>query len=241
MKNTKVFNRWELKYIVHIKDQYKLINELNKYVVQDQNGTNGMYKIKSLYYDTDDYLFYREKVDGQKYRQKVRVRGYNTINLSDQVYIEIKQRYNQTVQKRRVKLPLTNAYQMLDPNEQIDIISGYNSKDKEVIDEILYLKYLYHLSPKVIVSYDRKAFMGYYEDDLRITFDTNLRCRSYNVRLDEQADETYFIPPQYSILEIKANHKIPIWLTSIIHRYNVQSNRVSKYCLSIDRLNLINY
>lgn len=231
-----IFNRWELKYVIHIKDMHTIINDIKPFVVNDESGNNGKYKIKSLYFDSPNFLFYKEKIDGEKYRQKVRIRGYNQIGSEDNVYVEIKQRYNQTVQKRRVGLPLTEAYKLLIPNK------SYNYDGHEyrpVIEEILYLKYLYNLEPKVIISYDRLALMSKYEDNIRITFDTNLKCRSYDLSLENRSNETYFIPPQYSVLEIKVNDKIPIWLTNILRKHNITANRTSKYCLAIDRLNNI--
>ena len=42
------------------------------------------------------------------------------------------------------------------------------------------------------------------------------------------------LPPGYAVLEIKANDRVPYWLTHLVARNNLQLTRVSKYCLSLD-------
>ncbi|MBQ5944907.1 VTC domain-containing protein [bacterium] len=59
------FNRFELKYLISYDTAQKLQKDLKKYVIPDSYSKkdNGLYALSSLYYDTDDYRFYREKVD----------------------------------------------------------------------------------------------------------------------------------------------------------------------------------
>jgi len=233
-KESRVFDRWELKYVVTIKQMYQLMGAVEPYVVMDENGNDGVYKIKSLYFDSYDFRYYHEKINGNKFRQKVRLRGYGDIKNDDDVFFEIKQRYNSTVQKRRVGLKLDDAYELID-DELMDK-DKYSKKKLKVLEEIKYLSSMHSLQPKAIVSYDRKAYMGKYEDGLRITFDTNLKCRKTNMNLEQKSSEQYFIHPGYAVLEIKTNEKVPIWLISIIQRFSVEAERVSKYCLSVEKL-----
>jgi SPX domain protein involved in polyphosphate accumulation len=230
-----LYNRWELKYVMTIKQMYALSDALKNFVVLDENGNDGIYKISSLYYDTHDFLFYHEKLDGQKHRQKVRLRGYGDINKSDDVFFEIKQRYDSTVQKRRVKMKLDDAYLLFDADFDAKE-RGYDVKSRQCIDEINYLSALYSLEPKLVVSYDRKAFMGKYEDGLRITFDTNMKCEGNHPILERKGEKQYFVHPSLAVLEIKTTEKVPIWLVKMIERFELEAHRVSKYCLSVDTL-----
>jgi len=232
-KESRVFDRWELKYVVTVKQMYQLMHALKNYVVLDENGDDGLYKIKSIYYDSHDFKFYHEKMNGNKYRQKVRLRGYNNVAYNDDVYFEIKQRYNTTVQKRRAELKLSDAYELM--KHPLDA-EQYADKKRIVLDEIRYLSSMHALEAKAIVSYDRKAYMGKYEDGLRITFDTNLKCRKENLNLEEYHKEKYFVHPSLAVLEIKTNEKVPIWLVSLIQRFEIEAHRVSKYCLSVEKL-----
>ena len=106
--NKQMFNRWELKYLVHVKTMYQIIEAIKNYVKPDENGMDGMYKISSLYYDTQDFKFYHEKADGQKFRQKLRLRKYAADRENS--FFEIKQRYNSTVMKKRVMLPDSDSH-----------------------------------------------------------------------------------------------------------------------------------
>jgi len=233
-KESQVFDRWELKYVVTIKQMYQLMDALENYVVLDENGNDGLYKIKSIYYDSHDFKFYHEKMNGNKFRQKVRLRGYNNVEKDDNVFFELKQRYNSTVQKRRTGIKLNDAYALMSSDKIDD--QKYNDKNLKVLNEIRYLTSMHALEPKAIVSYDRKAYMGKYEEGLRITFDTNLRCRKENLNIEEYNKEKYFVHPSLAVLEIKTNEKVPIWLINMIQRFEIEAHRVSKYCLSVEKL-----
>ena len=221
------FNRWELKYLVHIKTMYRVIKSIESYVAPDENGAEGMYKISSLYYDTPDFRFYREKADGQKFRQKLRLRKYAADN--EYSFFEIKQRYNSTVMKRRVRLRDKEAHALA---KGISSSRQYPAEQRGVIEQVEYMMSVNALVPKLNVSYMRRAFTGKYENDLRVTFDTNLKCSRHN----DNENQKYMIHPSYAVMEIKADERVPMWLIRIIQKYNLEANRVSKYCLGVETL-----
>jgi hypothetical protein len=41
-------------------------------------------------------------------------------------------------------------------------------------------------------------------------------------------------PMHHAVLEIKANDRVPYWLTHLVARNNLQLTRMSKYCSSLD-------
>ncbi len=49
------------------------------------------------------------------------------------------------------------------------------------------------------------------------------------------AQNQFFLPPDVCILEVKADERIPIWLTSVLARHQCDLSRVSKYCLGLRR------
>jgi hypothetical protein len=105
------FNRFELKYLVTSAQRDLLLPDIAARMVIDREGSQtGHYRVTSLYYDTDDFAFARSKREGIKYRRKVRVRIYGDRTEPDgEAMLEIKQRINRTVQKRRVAHPLPEA------------------------------------------------------------------------------------------------------------------------------------
>ena len=227
------FNRYELKYIVTHKEQLQIIKDLKGFLEQDKHaGTDGQYRIASLYYDSSDLSCYRSKIDGIKYRRKLRLRVYPDTDLS-LGFVEIKQRINRTVQKRRLCLPIEEA-RALCSGKNIGL-ERLDRMDRQTASEVIYLSKMLRMRPKCIISYHRRAFEGSrYDHGLRITFDTCLKYRINELDVIEMCKNRFFLPPNLVVMEIKANEKVPIWLTSFLGAHQCNIKRVSKYCLGID-------
>ena len=108
--------------------------------------------------------------------------------------------------------------------------------ESEVLQEIYFLHRTLQLEPACVVQYNRVAYNGdQYDPGLRVTFDTDLRCRVHDLSLLSKgyAANQFFLPPDYTIMEIKINHRAPYWLTQIIGKHGCTLRRVSKYCLSL--------
>ncbi len=226
------FNRFELKYLISYDTAQRLQQDLKKYVIPDSysKNENGLYTLSSLYYDTDDYRFYREKIEWLKYRRKLRVRQYETqewLNDDSIVYVEIKQRVDRTTQKRRVPM---NYKEAMDFCNHL-IIPQYDKRDEPTIFELYQFIKQNNLKPSCITSYMRNAYFGTdYDTGLRITFDTNIRYRKKNLDLADKEIWEFMISPDMVIMEVKANERVPYRLTEMIAHYNFRLIRVSKYC-----------
>ncbi|MDM8554080.1 polyphosphate polymerase domain-containing protein [Desulfococcaceae bacterium HSG7] len=226
------FNRYELKYIVNHRHVANLWDDMNGRLTNDPNaGPDGAYKISSLYYDSPDLLCYWEKVDGQKIRRKIRLRTYFDSNeqTGEKSFLEIKQRINRTVQKRRVDFELEDALDFMRTGKSF--ADGVRSG---VMDEIVYLRHTYQLTPTLIVSYKRKAFYGLYDDGLRITLDYHVKCREEDLDLTHGEGGHYILAPEWVVMEIKINDKMPLWLSLLLGRHNIASLRLSKYCRGVE-------
>jgi len=226
----KKFNRYEIKYVLPVSEMFAVIDDLGQFMRSDPYAiARGGYVVSSLYYDSRDYECYRSKVDGIKFRRKVRIRRYADSG-SDNVFVEIKQRINKTVQKRRVVLPLGDAYAVCEGKD----ITTNSDDDRSLISEIQYIHHCLGLRRACLIKYHRRAFQGgRYEPGLRVTFDTNLRYRINALDLESPAQNRLFLPPDMCILEVKANERVPIWLTSMLARHQCTLSRVSKYCLGL--------
>lgn len=229
------FNRFELKYLITMKQAELFKSALRAYLIPDEHGEdNGRYMLTSLYYDSPDLRCYREKQNGVKFRRKLRLRRYGSADVfTDQtpVFVEIKQRIDRVTQKRRAILPYSSALHLCNDRQ----IPKYDAKDEYVIEEIYAFLWQYNLHPVSIVRYDRQAFIGTkYDIGLRITFDTSLAFQSHPLHLHEQGSSLPMLHPNQVVMEIKVNERIPYWLTEMIAAHNLQMMRVSKYCRSID-------
>lgn len=230
------FNRYELKYLVHAKDYQPLVDDLLHFMKFDEHaGEDGYYRVTSLYYDSPDYQFYRSKIEGLKYRRKLRLRIYPRFE-GDKVElgsVEIKQRINRTVQKRRIFLPYEEAQALCSGSfNRTDL----DETDQAAASEILYLVRALRLKPACIVTYRRLALVGNrYESGMRVTFDALVSGRVVALDPQEKAPNQRLIPPNMYVLEVKVNERIPTWVVSLLARHECELQRISKYCLAVSK------
>jgi SPX domain protein involved in polyphosphate accumulation len=197
----------------------------------------GRYLVTSMYYDSADYKAYWDKIQGHRFRRKLRVRVYGSQEVTPDTscFVEIKQRNNRAIQKKRVVLPYSSAIALCGSGAGVNSSSGLG---QAVIDEVKYLCSTLQLQSACIVTYDRLAFDGTECDPgLRVTFDTNMKGRTHDLSLlsPNYAQNRFFLPPQWRIMEIKANDCVPYWLTKLTGEYHCTLRRISKYCTALEQ------
>lgn len=233
------FNRYELKYLVPVDLAAELRDELAERMDRDLNSPVGGYGVWSLYYDSPELRFYWEKIEGLKFRRKLRIRHYGEpdgVSDASPVCVEIKQRVNRVTQKRRITLPYGTARQLCDGRELVE----HSPKERAFIHEVLDLVVRLNLRPTAITGYQREALVGRGSDTgLRVTFDRRIRGRDRDFHLGQPHPENRFtIPPHMSVMEIKVNERTPHWITDLAARRNLSLVRVSKYVQSIEAFGL---
>ena len=189
----------------------------------------------SLYYDSPELSNFHSKIEGLKFRRKLRIRIYPGQDISrvTRGFVEIKQRINRTVQKRRVILPLEEASALCSGDP---ISTELDASDSATASEVAYMVRALHLRPKCIVSYRRRAFMGgEYERGMRLTFDMQLQGRVTALQVNQIAKNLYFMPPDWMVMEVKVNERVPTWAVALLAKHECQLQRVSKYCASMAR------
>lgn len=228
------FNRFELKYLADRRQVESFRSGLPVSLQRDPHGVDGFYPIWSTYYDTTGLQCYWEKIDGEKFRRKLRIRHYGAPHQlidSTPVFVEIKQRVNRVTQKRRMCLPYSAALAFCagQPLDDID------PAEEAIHDEIAVMIARMRLRPTATVGYIREAMYGRDEDNgLRLTIDSRIRGRDRDLDLRVPAENRFIVQPHFSIVEVKVNERIPYWLTEHIARHNLMLIRVSKYCQSIE-------
>lgn len=235
--------RYELKYLITHRQYAALVDLMQARMVPDAHGGDqGAYPIASLYFDTPDYKAYWDKLEGHEIRRKVRVRAYGRepVGRTTPVYLEIKQRVNKLMAKRRVRLPYADA---VDPAAvDAGAVPGLSEHDRAVLGEVQYLQGTLQLRPACIVRYDRLAFEGgEHFPDLRVTFDSNLRGQVRDLSLAAGPEsERLILPPERLILEVKINRTVPFWLSQALNREACVLRRISKYCATLEANAVIN-
>lgn len=217
--------RHELKYYINKQRAFELIKIISNFMDKDDfNGDNGEYFIRSLYFDTYNNLDYYNKMIGVSERKKLRLRIYDLD--TETVKLEIKNRYGPYMMKETVTISSDDAN---------SLISGNSSKLLEYQSSITNSVYnLMHHSlyrPTLLVDYEREAYT-YPFDNIRITFDKNVRVNNFNFNLF--SNKVNMIPVLESdvfILEVKYDHMIPHFLLNTISTITTQRSSISKYCL----------
>ena len=230
----RTFNRYELKYLVDQRVLAQVRPELSARLHHDAHGDLGSYPLWSRYYDTYDLRCYWEKIDGIRFRRKLRIRHYGPphhLSAETLVWVEIKQRLNRVTQKRRLRLRYDRAVALCAGRE----IDGCEPGDEALVEEVQRLVGEFDLRPSTVIGYTRDALVGREEDaGLRVTFDSRVRARDRDLDLAVDAENRFIIHPDLRVLEVKVNERVPYWLTELIARNNLQLVRISKYCQSID-------
>lgn len=230
-----IFRRREQKYLITI-DQYReLILALEPYMRSDKFGVDGHYTVTSLYFESRDNKIYFETKNKLKFRQKLRLRVYDNTDIDGTAFFEVKQKHNKVVNKRRMLMPLNEAYRYLENGTDIPL-ADYETSNLQVLKEINHFRQLYELKPEMIVSYDRHALHGINNPDFRMTFDLNLRCRDYDLLLEHGSYGENFIDQNLVVLEVKVNDSVPLWLTRILQNLECEQKSASKYCTSLEYL-----
>ena len=107
---TKVFNRYEKKFLIDEKTYALLKKELDVYMNEDEYG---LHTIRNIYYDTLNDQLIRTSIEGPKYKEKFRVRCYGKPTYDSMCFLEIKKKYKGLVNKRRVAIPMEEAERYL--------------------------------------------------------------------------------------------------------------------------------
>jgi hypothetical protein len=232
------FNRYEIKYLLDEMEIPALREALAARMVTDPFSPHGGYPVTSLYYDTADLRFYWEKIEGLRFRRKLRMRLYGSpAECTDEtpVQIEIKQRVNRVTQKRRIPLPYGTARRWLDAREDI----ACEPHQRAFVHEVTTLIGNLDLRPIVTTGYLREAFVGRDADlGLRVTVDHKVHGRDRDFDFASGAENRFIIPPKLAIVEIKANERVPYWVTDLAARSEMSVVRVSKYCQSVQAFGL---
>lgn len=218
--------RFEIKHKISEADVISLKSRISRIMKCDKNSSeNGVYTIRSLYFDTPDNKAVSEKLDGVAYREKFRIRFYNyDTNL---IKLEKKIKNNGMTLKFSAKLSREDVERILDGD-----IEFLKQKDDSLLKEF-YVKLKHEvLKPKSIVDYEREAYV-YPLGNVRITIDSNVRKTVSTLDpFDFEAMSSPIIENKMSVLEVKYDEFMPDFIRDLIQFNKSSSTAVSKYVAS---------
>lgn len=215
--------RHELKYRINFADYYSLRSRLKHIAIQDCHaGSNGKYKIRSLYFDNFDDKALMEKINSLNAREKFRLRYYNDNPLF--IKLEKKCKINGIGRKLVTIVTKEQTEKMLAG----DVTWMLEDKDPLLLELYGKIKYQ-HLRPKTVVDYYREAYI-YPPGNVRVTFDSDVRSGLFARDLFNLELPT--LPVTYNgqiILEIKFDNFLPEIVRDMIQTNERQNAAISKY------------
>lgn len=214
-----VMKRYELKYIINKSQEEFLLDSLKGHMEPDKFGLTS---IASLYYDTPDYRLIARSVEKPPFKEKMRLRSYGLATNESPVFLELKRKAYGIVYKRRVQTTIPLVTKFLDGEG--DICAG-----GQINREIVYFRDMYkNLAPTCLIIYDRTAFFEP-DGDLRLTIDNNPRYRVDDLNLTTSMEGNLLLPENCSVLEIKVQQAMPLWLSAILDKGKIYKGSFSKY------------
>ena len=203
-----VMKRYEWKFILSAEQTDFLCKRLQGHMEPDAYGLT---TIASLYYDTPDRRLIRASIEKPAFKEKIRLRAY-----------ELKRKVFGLVYKRRVKATVLEVQRFFAGELNLD-------EDGQIDREITYFRDFYReLVPACMILYDRTA---YYEPDgdLRLTIDRTPRYRTDGLSFDQAPIGLPLLAPGETILEVKVQDTIPLWLVRILSEGGIKHGSISKY------------
>jgi hypothetical protein len=242
--------RYERKYLV----PKELIDQMRLRIapfVRDDIYTNktddgiSQYTVRSIYFDTRNLDFYTEKKEGLIHRRKFRIRGYDKFQPGSRVTLEIKRKIESRVKKHRSFVHYKNVHKIFETGQVEKYLVNDNHCPKAIEDAQRFLFHLKksHLKPTCLVVYEREAWHGKFDPDVRITFDKNIRSKIYPDidKLFDDENMSYLFDNHF-ILEIKyLTNQMPLWARSLVQEFKLRNDAISKYSIGFEAcLNLKN-
>ena len=214
-----VMKRYEMKYILspeqteYFKESVKDHMKIDKF---------GLTSIASLYYDTPNYRLIRTSIEKPAFKEKIRLRSYGIATDTSPVFLELKRKAYGIVYKRRVQSTIPLVKKFFDCEG--DICAG-GQINKEITT---FRDYYQTLVPACMIIYDRIAYFQP-DGDLRLTIDHNPRYRYEDLDLRVSMDGNSLLKDGYTILEVKVQQAVPLWLSSILTKGKIYKGSFSKY------------
>ena len=193
------------------------------------------YRISSLYLDTSGLRLYHETLDGQAERNKLRIRSYSRDPRSP-VFLEIKRRLNNVVEKVRARVDRETVRAILDRRAPSPREIGLSGPEADSYSEFVGLVERLDAHPILHVGYRRQAYMGTFQNEARVTFDRDIVCAPAG-ELDA-LDETTVTQPienQRVVLELKFTGRFPRWIETLVEHFELGRTSYSKYGEAVRR------
>jgi len=213
--------RHEWKHEISPADLTVLRQRLRAAARPDGHGRDGVYQIRSLYFDTPEDRVLREKLDGLDRREKFRIRCYDG-NYSC-IRLEKKSKINGLCGKESAPLTAGEVHSLLAGERAWMTGSGRN-----LVWELYSKMTAQRLGPKTIVDYTREAYV-YGPGNVRVTMDYGIRTGLGSTDFLDHGSVTIPVPGSPIILEVKWDAFLPDTIRAAVALEGRRTAPYSKY------------
>jgi len=217
------FRRMEIKYLLSERQTEQLLERISGRMAEDGYSRQ---TTCSLYCDSPDLLLARLSMDKPVYKEKLRLRSYGNVTDSSPAFLEIKKKFSGIVYKRRIPADYASAERFLTDGAPLEA-ADYNSR--QVAAEIRHMMSRDGLLPRAAIFYDRRAFHGADDPELRLTLDNNIRYRTDELDMRRGTHGKRLDCQPYSVMEIKSATAFPAWLVHMLSEFSLVPGSYSKY------------
>lgn len=214
------FKRVEKKYLLNEEQYEKVLLGMSPYMQVDSYGET---TICNIYFDTAYDELIINSIQKPVYKEKFRIRSYGVANDNSRVFLEIKKKFKGIVYKRRMAMEIKDAETYIKTGHMLV------DTDNNIPNEIDFIMKKYSLMPRVFIAYDRVAYFGTEDSNLRVTFDKNIRSRYDNVTLKSDENCTPLLSENTHLMEIKIPGAMPLWMCRLLSENKVFPVSFSKY------------
>lgn len=216
--------RNELKYICSEGELIQLQSRIQMLCDADAHaGPEGIYNIRSIYFDDLQNRYFFENENGTDPREKFRIRTYNASD--SRITLECKKKERSMTHKDSCQLSKEQYQKILDGSLSA---SDVNST---LLEKFYLIQEQRHLQPKVIVAYERTPFV-YTFGNVRITFDRNIGSSTdISAFFDPYLPVRPILPLGKNILEVKYDELLPNFLYEAMSLGSLRQTTFSKYYL----------
>ncbi|MDR1263831.1 MAG: polyphosphate polymerase domain-containing protein [Oscillospiraceae bacterium] len=227
--------RHEYKHSLNWADYLIIRSRLSKIMRRDPHaGADGIYRVRSLYFDSPNDRALRDKVNGVNRREKFRMRRYPGGADSNFIVLEKKTKENGLCGKQQARITREQAARLMNGDyswmrDSIDalILELYSKLNTEL------------LRPKAIVDYIREPFLCD-AGNVRVTLDRDIRAggasdgRKLGFAEDffDDALPTVKVGDEIVLLEVKYDEFIPDYIVKLLQLGDRQASSSSKYAQS---------
>jgi hypothetical protein len=214
-----VMQRYEWKYILTAEQTEYFEKRLEGHM---EPGAYGLTTISSLYYDTPDRKLIRASIEKPEFKEKIRLRAYGPAANDTPVFLELKRKAFGLVYKRRAVATVAEVERFFEGESTF-------GNAGQIENEITYFRDFYRkLVPSCMILYDRTAYAQPC-GDLRLTIDRNPRYRMDALSFNHAPVGIPLLNPGETILEVKVQDTIPLWLVRILSEGKIRRGSISKY------------